>query len=290
MPFVSVVPDLVTSAAGHLDAIGSAVNAAHAQAAVPTAGIAAMAADDVSAAVQSLFTTYAQGYQAVSAQAAAFHSQFVSLLSGGAARYLSTEIANVQQGLASVTNGAAAPVPASFSWGFGPFSVTLDSSASVNGTLTGSLAAPPGLAYGVDALGAPLSAANAFGSSMTAVGNAARTGDPLGALIGLLNTPANVGNGLLFGRGTFSAPVAPPPGLGFTSATINVPYGGLLAPLQPASLTLTPPTGAPTVVPLAGPEFGGLLPAVQAGLHKPYFNFQPGLLLPAVFGLLLPAV
>lgn len=288
MPYVSVVPDLVTSAGGHLDAIGSALSAANAQAAVPTTGIAAMAADDVSAAVQSLFTTYAQSYQAVSAQAAAFHAQFVSLLSGGAARYLGTEIANVEQGLAGVTNGAAAPVPASFSWGFGPFSVTLDT--LLNGTPTGSLAAPPGLAYGVDALGAPLSAANAFGSSMTAVGNAARTGDPLGALIGLLNTPANVGNGLLFGHGTFSAPLSPPPGLGFTSATINVPYGGLLAPLQPASLTLTPPTGAPTVVPLAGPEFGGLLPAVQAGLHKPYFNFQPGLLLPAVFGLLLPAV
>ncbi len=289
MPFVSVVPDLVASASGQLDAIGSALSAANAQATVPITGIPAMAADDVSAAVQSVFKTYAQSFQAVSAEAAAFHSQFVGLLAGGAARYLSAEIANVQQGLAGVTNGAAA-VPASFSWGFGPFSVTLDSSASINGTLTGSLAAPPGLAFGVDALGAPLSAANAFGSSMTAVGNAARTGDPLGALIGLLNTPANVANGFLFGQGAFTASVAPPPGLPFTAARIDVPYGGLLAPLQPASLTLTPPTGAPTVVTLAGPEFGGLLPAVQAGLHKPYFNFQPGLLLPAVFGLLLPAV
>ncbi|OBI46060.1 PE family protein [Mycobacterium sp. E796] len=280
MSFLSLTADAVTSAAQQWEAIGSALTSANSSAAGSTTGLAAMAADDVSAAVRSLFAEYGQAFQAASAQAAAFHSQLVSSLNGGVAAYLSTEIANVQQGLASAVSGAAAPVPASFSWGFGAFSATLDTSVSGNGSLIGSLSAVPGFALGVDAVGPPLSAANAFANSLAAVGNAARTGDPLGALIGLLNTPANVGNGLLFGQGSFAVPVAPPPGLGFASATISVPYGGLLAPVQPASLMLTSPTGAPTVVPLAGPEFGGLLPAVQAVLHKPYFGL--GLLVPAV--------
>ncbi|MDT5257256.1 MAG: hypothetical protein QOD10_2336 [Mycobacterium sp.] len=67
-----------------------------------------MAADEVSAAVQSIFATHAQAYQSVSAQMAAFHSQFMSLLNGGAASYLRTEITNAQQALA----GASTPVSA----------------------------------------------------------------------------------------------------------------------------------------------------------------------------------
>jgi len=115
MSFLSVTSDAVTSAAGHLEAVGSSLSAANAAAAGPTTGAAAMAADDVSAAVQSMFATYARGYQTVSAQAAAFHSKFVSLLNGGVAAYLSTEIANAQQTLgsggtpAAVTDSAPPP-------------------------------------------------------------------------------------------------------------------------------------------------------------------------------------
>ncbi len=249
-----------------------------------------MAADDVSAAVQSLFSTYAHGYQTVSAQAAAFHSQFVSVLSGGAAQYLSTEIANVQQALPNAVNGAAAPaaamgapVAASFSFGrtFGPVALTLTNSLSATGAVSwsGSLSVPPALAYAFDAVGAPLGAATALRNSIAAIGNAVQTGNPLGFVKALVTTPGNVVHGLLYGQGTITESIAVPTGLPFTSAGINIPYGGLLAPLQPVSVTLTPPTGAPTVVPLGGTEFGGLIPAVQDGL-----------LLPAVRGLLLPAV
>ncbi len=110
MSFVNVVPDAVTSAVEELGAVGSALSAANASAVGPTTGAAAMAADEVSAAVQSMFAAHAEGYQSLSAQVAAFHSRFVSLLNGGAAGYLSSEIANAQQMLG--TGGtAAADVP-----------------------------------------------------------------------------------------------------------------------------------------------------------------------------------
>jgi hypothetical protein len=68
MSFLGVTPDAVTSAAGHLGTVGSALSAANAAAAGPTTGVAVMAADEVSAAVQSIFATHAQGYQSVSAK------------------------------------------------------------------------------------------------------------------------------------------------------------------------------------------------------------------------------
>ncbi|WP_243633038.1 PE family protein [Mycobacterium uberis] len=44
---------------------------------VPTTGMLAVGADEVSSAIAALFGTYAQGYQELSVQAAAFHQQFV---------------------------------------------------------------------------------------------------------------------------------------------------------------------------------------------------------------------
>jgi hypothetical protein len=151
MSFLSVVPDAVTSAAERLGAVGSALSAANASAAGPTTGAAGMAADEVSAAVQSIFATYAQGYQSVSGQVAAFHSQFVSLLNGGAATYLSSEIANAQQILGSGGTAAAAvsdtpppstpppsnPGPTVTTLGrlqAGPVSLALNESVSPSGT------------------------------------------------------------------------------------------------------------------------------------------------------------
>ncbi|MXI82010.1 PE domain-containing protein, partial [Mycobacterium tuberculosis] len=50
-------------------------------------------ADEVSAAVADLFGAHAQAYQALSAQAALFHEQFVQALTAAAGRYASTEAA-----------------------------------------------------------------------------------------------------------------------------------------------------------------------------------------------------
>ncbi len=108
MSFVSVVPDIVTAAAGNLADIGSAMTAANAAAATPTTGLVAMASDEVSAAVTAVFSSHAQAYQNLGAQAAAFHDQFVRTLSGGAGAYVATEIANAQQNLLNAVNAPAA--------------------------------------------------------------------------------------------------------------------------------------------------------------------------------------
>jgi len=109
MSFVVTTPEIVTSAAGNLAAIGSAVEDATWAAAGSTTGVAPAAADEVSLAISRLFGSFGNEFQAVSAQAAAFHNQFVSLLNGGAAAYLTAEIANAEQNLLSVPAAAAAP-------------------------------------------------------------------------------------------------------------------------------------------------------------------------------------
>ena len=52
-------------------------------AAAPPKGMVAPSADEVSAAIAALFGSYAQEYQALSAQATAFHNEFVQLVAQG---------------------------------------------------------------------------------------------------------------------------------------------------------------------------------------------------------------
>ncbi len=94
MSFISVVPESVATAATDLARIGSTLSSAHAAAAVPTTGILAAAQDEVSAAIAALFSGHGQGFQALSARAAAFHEQFVQQLTAGAQSYVSAEAAN----------------------------------------------------------------------------------------------------------------------------------------------------------------------------------------------------
>lgn len=114
MSFLNVRPEALTAAANDFEAIGSALAAAHATAATGTTQMGAMAADDVTAAVQAAFESYARGYQAVSAQAAAFHAGLVRTLGSGALAYLGTEIANAEQtigaGVAAAGMGIRADV------------------------------------------------------------------------------------------------------------------------------------------------------------------------------------
>ncbi|MGA9361458.1 MAG: PE family protein, partial [Mycobacterium sp.] len=95
MSYVIAAPEMMTSAAMDLAGLGSMLSEAHAVAAVPTTGILAAAEDEVSAAIASLFSGHAQAYQALGAQAAAFHDQFVQALTAGAGSYASAEAANV---------------------------------------------------------------------------------------------------------------------------------------------------------------------------------------------------
>jgi hypothetical protein len=91
MSAVIAAPELIEAAATDVAAIGSTVEAAHAAAALPTLAVTPAAADEVSAAIAQLFSQHAQDYQAVAAEAAAFHGQFVQNLTSSAAAYASIE-------------------------------------------------------------------------------------------------------------------------------------------------------------------------------------------------------
>lgn len=99
MSFVIATPDLVESAATSLAGIRSSLAEAAATAAGPTTGIAIAAQDEVSVAIASMFGNFGEQFQALSAQAQAFHQQFVSVMNAGAGAYASAEAANAAQTL-----------------------------------------------------------------------------------------------------------------------------------------------------------------------------------------------
>jgi hypothetical protein len=67
------------------------------------------AADDVSAAIATVFSAHGQGYQRLSAQVAAFHEQFVQSLTASANTYAAAE-ANAVQTLRNAVNAPAQAV------------------------------------------------------------------------------------------------------------------------------------------------------------------------------------
>jgi len=91
MSFVIAVPEALATAASDLAGIGSTLEAAHAAAAPPTTGVLAAAEDEVSAQIAALFSAHGQGFQRLSAQAAAFHSRLVQTLTAGADQYAAAE-------------------------------------------------------------------------------------------------------------------------------------------------------------------------------------------------------
>src|ERR1700739_3821033 len=95
MSSLIAVPELITTAATALSNIGSTLCAAPPPAAPPTTGVRPAAEYEVSAAIAAVFCAHGQGFQALGAQAAAFHDQFVQALSAGAGSYVSAEAANV---------------------------------------------------------------------------------------------------------------------------------------------------------------------------------------------------
>ncbi|WP_139830841.1 PE family protein, partial [Mycobacterium paraense] len=94
MSYLLAAPKVLASAATDLENIGSALTAAHTAAAGSTTGVLAAAADEVSGAIAALFSGHGQAYQALGAQAAAFHEQFVRTLNAGAGAYSLAEAAN----------------------------------------------------------------------------------------------------------------------------------------------------------------------------------------------------
>lgn len=95
MSFVMAFPELVGTAAADLASLESAISSANATAAASTSRVLAAADDEVSAAIAAVFSAHGAGFQALGAQAAAFHAEFVKTLNGSAGSYISSEAANV---------------------------------------------------------------------------------------------------------------------------------------------------------------------------------------------------
>src|SRR6202453_5178911 len=108
MSFVIAAPELVQGAAQDLAGIGSSLADVTASVAGPTTGGAAAGQDEGSVAIASLFGNFGAEFQALSAQAQAFHAQFVSAMNVSAAAYISTEAANAGESLL----GSAVTAPA----------------------------------------------------------------------------------------------------------------------------------------------------------------------------------
>src|SRR5215472_14977768 len=95
MSFVVAVPEVLGTAATDLAGVGSALSAARTAAATSTTQVLAAAEDEVSAAIAAVFSSHGEGFQALGAQAAAFHDEFVQAVTAGAGSYVSAEAANV---------------------------------------------------------------------------------------------------------------------------------------------------------------------------------------------------
>ncbi|SPM32051.1 PE family protein [Mycobacterium terramassiliense] len=240
MSVMTVVPEFVGQAAGQLENIGSALSAAHAAAAGPTTGVVAAAGDEVSTAIAALFSSHAQQYQALNAQAAAFHAQFTSALNAGAASYLNTEIASAQ---------AAAAPPGFQAIGTEILSVLQGSSAQQ-------------IELPLDLVGPLVAARGPLAQGATAFVSAVQAGNSAAAMAALANAGPSVETALLYGQDTVSIPL---PGSvpGVQSVALNIPFGGLLAPLQPVTVNVTT-TGNPPIIAPTGFEVGGFVTNLQA--------------------------
>jgi PE family len=111
MSYVTAVPEAIQGAAQNLAGIRDSLARAVATAG-PTTGIAAAAEDEISVALAALFGSAGQQFQLASAQAQAFHAEFETLLSGGAAAYVAAEAANAGQLLTDAANGISVAAPA----------------------------------------------------------------------------------------------------------------------------------------------------------------------------------
>jgi hypothetical protein len=250
MSFVSVVPDIVTAAAGNLAEIGSAMSAANAAAATPTTGLLAMANDEVSAAVTAVFSSHAQAYQNLGAQAAAFHDQFVRTLNGGAGAYVATEVANAQQNLLTAVNAPAAALLGQPSPGAGSVATAANAIANAAESQTRSYNIPLGPLQ----LSATYTGTNLPDGSVFASGNASATlTTPLGpySLLAASGSATAIQNGPVSVAVNGTSPYGPV-SFGLNGITVS---GGSNPVIQFTSGSL----GLPPAVPLLLAEYGPLV-------------------------------
>ncbi|HTY35369.1 PE family protein [Mycobacterium sp.] len=247
MSFVFATPEYLAGAASDLANIASTISSANAAALGPTSGVLAAGADEVSATIATLFGAHAEVYQALSAQAALFHQQFVELMSGGAAQYALAEAANasplqtVEQaalgGVSAPGQASAAAVPA----GNGvspalPFAPSAGSGAFGPGGAgaTGRLVASVGPAAAAAGGGEP------FGMGGAGFTGSLVVGQNLGAV------PAAGGSGGLLGSGG---------AVGATEAAEEVGLNGYAGTPLPAAVPAAAPVGSSAPVRPATPAY-----------------------------------
>lgn len=179
--------------------LGSNLSAADIAAATPTTGVVAAAEDEVSAAVAALFSQHGSTYQAASAQAAAFHSQFVQSLNSASGAYEATEAAvatllqNLEQDSLAVANA--------------PFDAVLDRpligngfAGTTNAQGVGTNGGAGGILYGNGGYGGASTAAGVAGGNGGAAGLIGSGGTGGIGGVGAAGGHGGTG-GLLYGNG-----------------------------------------------------------------------------------------
>ncbi len=111
------------------------------------------------------------------------------------------------------------------------------------------------LALAIDALGGPVNALNALGSSAHTITSALQTGDLAGAVNGLIDAPANVANGFLNGQTTLPLSIS---ALGLPT-TLNIPLDGILGPAAIYNATIPGLTDAGIPAYVTGTPIGGIV-------------------------------
>jgi PE family len=180
MSFLLAVPEAMSDATTSLASIESTVSAAHAAAWAPTTGVLAAAGDEVSTGIAAMFSQYASAYRALSAQAAAFHTQLVQTLNAGAGAYAATEAADATP-LATLQQDVLGLINAPTNTLLGRPLIGNGANGITNAQGVGTPGGPGGLLYGSGGSG----------------GNSTATGAPGGAggSAGLLGNGGNGGTG-----------------------------------------------------------------------------------------------
>ena len=116
------------------------------------------------------------------------------------------------------------------------------------------------LAMTLNAVGSPITTALAFAQSTTAFTSALQAGNLQAAATALVGAPANIANGFLNGEATLplTLPLSATAGI---PVTLNIPVGGILAPLRPSWL-------------MRLPQSSGRFPSRSAG-RLPVASFPP---------------
>jgi PE-PPE domain/PE family len=267
MTYLTAEPEAMAAAAADVEQIGSAINAAHAAAAGPTSGIAAMAADEVSAAITKLFGQYGQEYQGVVAQAAVFHGRFTQALAAAGGAYMGAEAA-ASKALGTLEADAQAALGGSAPVG----GAALATSAAIDPTVAIVIGGTGNPLPGTEFVNGVLNWATQGGFSWSTV-QALPTPEELYPLTGVKSLPLNtsVSQGIPLLDNAIMANLATP---GVTSVLVQgYSQSAIIASFEMQNLlaSANPPTGSQLYFNLLGDPMnpnGGLLERF-VGLHLP---------------------